>query len=144
MDKITNIRDEIYTLIIATAAFSSSNTFKGRYEGKAIESADLPTASIYFDSLSQEPVSIGTNRTFEGEADFTIVINSKGTGYDNTDESLDAYCEQIRGQLTDRTLSGTTLDAYMTSIEYNFNNVGESLLGSATISIKAIYTIKET
>lgn len=132
------LRDAIYAEVIAAAAFSSTNTHKGRkYPGDSVSS--LPSAVIYFKDENREIQTIAMgSRAEQYQQEFEIQIYAGKTGYGSTDEALDAYTDQIEAQFTDRTMGGLSFDSFFSNVTYELNAEGDSVYGVATMTLVVV------
>lgn len=125
----SNIRTELYNLVISTAAFSESNTDMTRYAGDSISSSDLPRAVIEFDNATVEYESIGSPRSVRIESSFMIHV------YTSSESSMDAFMNQILNAIDDRTLNGQVQELMVTDIDYQFSSEADADYGRGTITI---------
>lgn len=137
MPAFTDIRNALQTECLKAASFGATQVIIGRYAEDAIPDSLLPYCGIHLDSSAREPITMGSNRTFEVVEDYIIEVIDDDGGESNADTNMDNLVEELRAEIEDdRTLGGNSKDCYISEISYEGSDAGDKTRLAATLNVR--------
>ena len=130
--KRTSIRNNVTTTLTGLTT-TGGNVFESRIYPN--ELSKLPLLNIYSNNETSDLSSIGK---LDGTLEITIEGFAKATS--NVDESLDTIAKEVEVALaTDLTRGGHAKDTFLSSTEFDFENIANQQIGVVKLNFTVRY-----